>query len=149
MSGRSTDTCHKTRVENCKGNLADPRDQYGKWAYWCKDIKFRVRGWRAEPCPHQYKIQAKRRRVDKIKHHKSPEGTEDHSLASITKLFLYECPGGMAENKKRDEFLRCAERNEKHKRPRFEVMQNLIRAAFFQGQHQGRAQAAQAIELLN
>lgn len=49
MSGRSIDTCHKTRIENCKGSLALPREAYDKWAYWCKDDK----SWRPLPCAHQ------------------------------------------------------------------------------------------------
>jgi len=50
MSGRNISTCHKARVSKCKGCL-DPKEKYGKWAYWCKD-DFR---WRAEPCVHKRK----------------------------------------------------------------------------------------------
>ena len=129
------DRCKKTRVVNCKGSMPDAPLDYGEWAYWCKD---KQDGWHAKPCEHQCKAKGKGTSAD-----------EDRSpLTRAAKLFLYECPGGMAENKKRDECLRCAGRDEKRKRPRFNVLENLIRAAFFQGQQQGREQAAEAIKKL-
>ena len=43
---QNVDTCHKTRIENCKGSLLDPILSYDKWAYWCKLKK----GWFNKQC---------------------------------------------------------------------------------------------------
>jgi hypothetical protein len=40
------DKPHKTRIENCQGKLAEPRESYGKWAYWWGTDKG---GWHSRP----------------------------------------------------------------------------------------------------
>lgn len=37
---------HKTRLENCKGVLLEPIENYGKWAYWYGDG---LGGWHSKP----------------------------------------------------------------------------------------------------
>ncbi len=47
-ANQKLNTCHKVRIENCKGELLEPRENYGKWAYWCGNKK--VRGWSSISC---------------------------------------------------------------------------------------------------
>lgn len=44
---QAMERCKKTRAATCKGKLADPLEQYGKWAYWCAKTKD---GWHAKKC---------------------------------------------------------------------------------------------------
>ena len=46
---------HKTRTENCKGNMSDPKDDYGKWAYWCPSKS----SWLAKPCVCSWNVRSK------------------------------------------------------------------------------------------
>jgi hypothetical protein len=47
-SKQSLEICHRAKIETAsKGSLKDPRESYGKYAYWCAKAKS---GWRAKPC---------------------------------------------------------------------------------------------------
>ncbi len=68
---------------------------------------------------------------------KHEEGKND-PICSAAREFLYECPGGMDENKMRDKFLAAAKRDEKKGLPLYNIIENVVRAAFFQGQAVGK-----------
>ena len=46
------DYCHRCLIDKCKGILIDKRNEYDKYAYWCKDNSFPKSGWYAKPCEH-------------------------------------------------------------------------------------------------
>ena len=47
------DYCHRCLTSKCKGIMTDPSNEYGRYAYWCKDDDhLRGKGWRANSCKH-------------------------------------------------------------------------------------------------
>lgn len=58
---RSIYTCHKAHFSRVKemGKLNEPAKNYGKWAYWCADIKTRGSGWYSTPCQCKKPLRAK------------------------------------------------------------------------------------------
>ncbi len=60
-------------------------------------------------------------------------GPKNDPITSAAREFLYECPGGMDENEKRDKFLAAAKRDEQKGEDLYNIVGNVVRAAFFQG----------------
>ncbi len=74
----------------------------------------------------------------RTKRSKAVKGAKNDPICSVAREFLYECPGGMDTNEMRDKFLECAKRDEQKGRPLHNVVGNVVRASFFQGQQVGK-----------
>ncbi|QIG71219.1 hypothetical protein EVB32_112 [Rhizobium phage RHph_TM39] len=60
MSSRQDlSTPHRCLVSKCKGSLVDPKDSYGKYAYWWGKVDHpRDSGWHNAPRPENYGAQS-------------------------------------------------------------------------------------------
>lgn len=75
----------------------------------------------------------KRSKGRKVAKPRMPRKGKQQTVTEVARAFLYECSGGMDENKKRDEFLAKAKKLDRGRATR-SVIENVLRAALFQGQ---------------
>lgn len=77
---------------------------------------------------------------------KARRGPKNDPITMAAREFLYECPGGMDENEKRDKFLAVAKRDEQAGEPLYNIVGNVVRAAFFQGKRYVDDHAADIVQ---